>query len=167
MKRKNLFLGVLAALSCATMTGCSVTGLENASSSFACGYDGDPLCKPLSNVHEDMHGNPGTEKQTVYITADGDPITRITRESPLMTPRRAPEMILRIWIAPFIDEDGDLHDQHILYSTVQRARWAPETLTVEKAEEHRVLRPLEKKPEARIAPQPSVIRKYLEGALQE
>lgn len=165
MKRIHFLLAAFYATT--MMTGCSVTGLENASNTFACNYDGDPRCQPLSDVHEDVIGenNPDGKKE-VFITVDGEPITRSGFEEPLVTPKRAPEMILRIWVAPFIDQDGDLHDQHTMYSTVRTARWAPETLSVEKTDEPRVLRPLDKKPEPR-ATVPQVIRKYIDGAMSK
>lgn len=165
MKTKSVWLGILATF---VLSGCSVTGLENASNTFACGYDGDPRCEALSDVHEEVIGAQGNDaKKEVFITADGEPITRVAYEKPLATPKRAPEMILRIWVAPFIDEDGDLHDEHVLYSTVYKARWAPETLAVHKSAEPRVLRPLQKKPETRAANETSVIRRYIEGAMSK
>lgn len=164
MTMKKMILTLLAG---SVLTGCSVTGLENASSNFACGYDGDPRCQPLSDVHEDVaKTHDGKNGQEVFITVDGDPITRLTYEQPLSMPRRAPEMILRIWIAPFIDEDGDLHDQHTMYSTVRTARWAPETLAVHKTNDPRVLTPLDKKPEPRRE-KPSILRQYIEGAMSK
>lgn len=41
---------------------------------------------------------------------------------PLLTPAR----VLRVWVAPFEDEQADLHDQHFLYIVVNNARWAIE-----------------------------------------
>ena len=61
-----------------------------------------------------------------------------------MTPKRAPEEILRVWIAPYIDSDGDLHAEHVIFTTVRGARWAPETLNVRAMDDYRnkVLQPL-------------------------
>ena len=55
-----------------------------------------------------------------------------------MTPKRAPEEILRVWVAPFIDEEGDLHAEHVIFATVRRARWAPETLCIAKASDSKL-----------------------------
>ena len=165
MMNKKLVLALSVLVG--SLTGCSVTGLQNASSNFACNFDGDPRCQPLSDVHEDVVKiHETSDQKEVFVTIDGDPITRITEETPVATPKRAPEIILRIWVAPFIDEDGDLHDHHTMYSTVRTARWAPETLAVQKTNDHRVLKPLDKKPEPRTV-QPSVIRQYIEGALSQ
>lgn len=38
-------------------------------------------------------------------------------------PIRSLPLTLRIWLAPWIDADGDLHDQHYVYSTVHNGEW--------------------------------------------
>ena len=65
-----------------------------------------------------------------------------------MTPKRAPEEILRVWIAPYIDTDGDLHAEHVVFTTVRDARWAPETLDIKpmKAASEKMITPLKSKP---------------------
>lgn len=39
-------------------------------------------------------------------------------------PRRMPELLLRIWVAPWTDADGDLHDAALLYARIREAQWA-------------------------------------------
>jgi hypothetical protein len=53
-----------------------------------------------------------------------------------------------------------------MYSTVRTARWAPETLAVQKTNDPRVLTPLDKKPEPRRE-KPSILRQYIEGAMSK
>jgi conjugal transfer pilus assembly protein TraV len=47
------------------------------------------------------------------------------RRAPLTsgTPLRSAPRILRIWIAPYEDSEGDLRDQSHIYVTVDRGRW--------------------------------------------
>ena len=82
------------------------------------------------------------------MTTDGQPIDRLAYDSPLMVPKRAPEEILRVWIAPYIDTDGDLHSEHVVFTTVRDARWAPETLDIKpmKAASEKMITPLASKP---------------------
>ena len=40
---------------------------------------------------------------------------------------RTPERLLRIWLAPFQDADGDLHDQRYVYVTVTPGQWTLES----------------------------------------
>ena len=136
-------------LLCSTLlTGCgSITGLQDAQSDFGCSVDLSPRCASLSKVHEsldrEVRGNePVTE---VQITTEGAPVDRLLLDTPLMTPKRAPEEILRVWIAPYIDTDGDLHAEHVIFTTVRRARWAPETLDITPIKENtdRMITPLQ------------------------
>ena len=39
------------------------------------------------------------------------------------TPLRTPEQVVRIWMAPFEDTDGDLHDQKYIYLTLNSGQW--------------------------------------------
>jgi conjugal transfer pilus assembly protein TraV len=38
-------------------------------------------------------------------------------------PIRSLPLTLRIWLAPWVDADGDLHDQHYVYTTVHNGEW--------------------------------------------
>lgn len=40
------------------------------------------------------------------------------------TPARLPERLIRIWVAPWTDEEGDLHDAHYIFAKAADARWA-------------------------------------------
>ena len=140
MNPLRLLTAVLLASS--VLTGCgSLTGLQDAESNFACSVDMTPRCASLSSVHESLEKEEAQKNfafesssadtvQIRPITNEGQPIDRLAYETPLMTPKRAPEEILRVWIAPYIDTGGDLHAEHVIFTTVRRARWAPETLDI-------------------------------------
>lgn len=125
----RLSLLTATSLICSLLTGCvNLTGLKDAESDFACSVEMHPYCGSLSSVHDRLN-RPGA----VQVTTEGTVPDRLAIETPLMTPKRAPEEILRVWVAPFIDEEGDLHAEHVILATVRRARWAPETLGIAKA----------------------------------
>lgn len=44
------------------------------------------------------------------------------------SPWRSPETIFRVWMAPFTDTDGDLHDQRYMYVKVLNAGWSVPTI---------------------------------------
>ena len=162
MKAPRFLLVTL--LSSLALTGCSsITGLQDAESNFACSVDMTPRCASLSSVHESLDKEDAQKNfsfesdssdsgsNTVRIrevTTDGQPIDRLAYDSPLMVPKRAPEEILRVWIAPYIDTDGDLHAEHVIFTTVRDARWAPETLDIKpmKAASEKMITPLRSKP---------------------
>ena len=162
MKAPRFLLVTL--LSSLALTGCSsITGLQDAESNFACSVDMTPRCASLSSVHESLDKEE-TQKNFTFesdssasgsntvrireVTTEGKPIDRLAYDSPLMVPKRAPEEILRVWIAPYIDTDGDLHAEHVIFTTVRDARWAPETLDIKpmKAASEKMITPLASKP---------------------
>lgn len=49
---------------------------------------------------------------------------RLDGKAPGRFPRRIPEVILRLWIAPWTDDAGTFHTAETLYVTVKEARWA-------------------------------------------
>lgn len=133
-----------------TLTGCSsLSGLQDAQSDFACSVDMTPRCASLSAVHESLDKEETVcraivireESQANSASQSLDPITI---ETPLMSPKRAPEEILRIWIAPYIDTEGDLHAEHVIFTTVRTARWAPESLEIKSLDDSsdRMISPL-------------------------
>lgn len=133
-----------------TLTGCSsLSGLQDAQSDFACSVDMTPRCASLSTVHESLDkeeslGNAIVIREESHSNAPSQSVAPLTVETPLMSPKRAPEEILRIWIAPYIDKEGDLHAEHVIFTTVRTARWAPESLEIKSLEEsvNRMISPL-------------------------
>ncbi len=47
-----------------------------------------------------------------------------TGETMLTLPRRVPEEVLTLFVAPWTDADGDLHEGETVYLTVSRSHWA-------------------------------------------
>ena len=124
-----------------TLTGCSsLTGLQDAQSDFACSVDMTPRCASLSTVHESLDkeetvGNAIVIREESQANSASQNLDPLAIETPLMSPKRAPEEILRIWIAPYIDKEGDLHADHVIFTTVRTARWAPESLEIKSLED--------------------------------
>ncbi len=58
------------------------------------------------------------------------------------TPLRTPERILRVWIAPFQDREGDLHDQRYVYVTVKPGEWTLEAARAAIRSQYQTVRPL-------------------------
>lgn len=133
-----------------TLTGCSsLSGLQDAQSDFACSVDMTPRCASLSAVHESLDkeetvGRAIVIREESQANSASQSLDPITIETPLMSPKRAPEEILRIWIAPYIDTEGDLHAEHVIFTTVRTARWAPESLEIKSLDESsdRMISPL-------------------------
>lgn len=144
------------------LTGCgSITGLENAQSDFACSVEMPAQCASMTQVHEGVSRNdkrktaqPNGEREPMPKCASGEITERIVlkldkegglKEKPAspMQPRRQREEILTVWIAPFVDETGDLHDEQRIHVTVKAASWSPDSLIVPRNDDAKTLHPLD------------------------
>lgn len=78
--------------------------------------------------------------------ASGPAIERLSpRQMPASTagmPLRIPERVLRIWVAPFEDEEGALNDQKYVYLTVQKGAWQVETNKLSVPNTYKQIQPL-------------------------
>ncbi len=125
-------LGAMVAIVAFGLTGCAgaLTGLEG-ESKFACKAPDGVTCSSLSGIYANAVANnlPALRKDrkselasttqakdsviTGQVASSGDPL-------------RIQPTVLRIWIAPWEDTDGDLHDQSYLYVVANSGRWAIE-----------------------------------------
>lgn len=123
--------------SAALLAGCSASGLD-AKTSFACKAPDGVTCLSVSGVYETSRHNAlpgqlpaapsvapptGAARPTpMNATIDG---VSAARRAPLTsgTPLRSAPRVLRIWLAPYEDSEGDLRDQTHLYVTVDRGSW--------------------------------------------
>ncbi len=124
---------VLLATILAVLAGCaSFSGLD-ASTQFACKAPDGILCESMSGIYANAAAQnlPG---QRVHRTPATAPQAQPAASAPALLPRplssgtplRTPPRVLRVWIAPWEDSDGDLHDQSYLYLTVDTGRWVIE-----------------------------------------
>jgi conjugal transfer pilus assembly protein TraV len=74
-----------------------------------------PGCASVSHVYAEIHRD-NTEQ--AVTPPKGLPQT-IKPGDPL----REPERVLRVWIAPWVDVDGDYHDQSYVYLLLDHGRW--------------------------------------------
>ena len=113
-----LFMPILA-----TLAGCasSLTGIDG-DNRFACKAPDGITCASLSGVYANAVANnlPGTPKEgRAKLLAAAS-----TGQAPTAgTPLRSPAQVMRIWIAPWEDSDGDLHDQSYLYVVANPGHW--------------------------------------------
>lgn len=146
------------------LTGCgSITGLENAQSDFACSVEMPAQCASMTQVHEGLLRTDkrkkvqpnGEEESKPKRTSDeiterivlnldkGGGLKEKEHSVSPMQPRRQREEILTVWIAPFVDEAGDLHDEQRIHVTVKAASWSPDSLVVPKTNDVNTLSPLD------------------------
>lgn len=136
MKRAVLML--LPALSaCANMAGL------DGKSEFACRAPDGVVCTSVSGVYANTVAGTLPAQQTRSVpqgaapesATDADPkhsadlprsygATPTASAAPAAgTPLLSQPKVLRLWLAPWVDEDGDLHDQAYLYVMWHRGEW--------------------------------------------
>ena len=123
---------VVVILMTVMLGGCAgtLTGLEG-DSKFACKAPDGVTCSSLSGIYANAVANnlPGLRKD-----GKGEQTTRLETTATMIAgqavssgdPLRTQPRILRIWIAPWEDTEGDLHDQSYLYVVANGGRWVIE-----------------------------------------
>lgn len=143
MKLAHLSLAAM----CLISAGCSsFSGLSGSKSELACKAPDGVICTSVSGIYANSLAEalPGQRQLKSQDQSSGETDSKDSREDALMpspayysprdlaTPnsgdpiRMAPQ-VLRVWIAPWEDTDGDLHDQHYLYTVVHKGKWLIET----------------------------------------
>ena len=132
---------VCAALLAGALAGCgSMSGLD-AQSSFSCKAPAGVSCQSISGTyanaaqnnlpfqrqHDDPRKNEDRQDSAVqpwFATERTAKLSPRNMEAPSTgMPIREPPLVLRVWIAPWEDDTGDLHDQSYFYTMVHPGRW--------------------------------------------
>jgi conjugal transfer pilus assembly protein TraV len=146
MKKLTLFAPLFLA-------GCSLTG---GNSDFACDPDTDGVsCMSAAEVYE-LTERPGPvtddrveaheQAQQAQANADDgaaapEPVPGVRTpsiDSPM--PIRTPSKVMRIWVAPWESENGDLNVTGLVYTEIEQRRW---NIGVEEARPSTNIRPLQ------------------------
>lgn len=112
-----------------------LAGCALGSSKYSCkGRPGSPLCRSVTEVYEKTHNRdalvklerekeeaPVPENTKTPAPAPLSPKPTVPVEDPL--PIRTPAKVMRIWIAPWEDEDGDLIASGYVYTEIEPRRW--------------------------------------------
>ena len=142
------------------LSGCgSMTGFTDSGSKFACKAPPGVICTSVSGVYANVQQNnlPALQSGTSptmasYAMPTGGAAFPVAAAG---MPIRSQARVLRIWVAPWRDEDDTLHDQTYMYVMVDPGKWL-----VERSRESTVrktmtrLRPLGQ-PRSASAAQPS------------
>lgn len=132
MKTKALSV-VLAAL---VLAGCGSLSGVGGSNSYACKAPEGVLCNSMSGVYansleNNLPSQRASQKQQESAPGDGGRMnyapqadgTKTASHRTKAIPLRSEARILRIWVAPWKDEEGDLHDESRTYVVVDDGRW--------------------------------------------
>lgn len=172
----------------------TMSGLD-AGSSFSCKAAPGVTCQSISGVHQnasqgalpfqtkgeaDVRANAedksDEEKKAAPKYGDAQPSGKVSpRDMNAATsgmPVRQPPLVLRVWIAPYEDESGDLHDQSFFYTMVHSGKWMIEANRNSIATQFRPIYPLQKSGDSASEPvpkdkQPLIQKGNYEGIVQK
>lgn len=138
VRRTRPWLAAAGTAGSLMISGCSITGL-GAGSSLTCKLPEGARCDSVSNTYnESTRGQlPGQARRRAMEGGDAEPAPSGTsqrgadagasyvdaRLSPAAMPLRSQPRIARVWIKPWEDSDGDLHDQSYVYLPVDEGHW--------------------------------------------
>lgn len=122
----------LATIGIVGLNGCagSLTGFDG-ESRFACKAPDGVTCSSLTGIYANAVANnlPALrrERRDERVAGSRSPEGVITgRAASTGEPLRVQPRILRLWIAPWEDAEGDLHDQAFTYIVASPGGWAIE-----------------------------------------
>ena len=122
---KKVLISIMAI---ASLSGCSSMSGLGGSSSFGCKAPKGVSCTSVSGTYANamQHNLPGdnnsNDKEIVGKAPILQPIA-VTKMVGSGEPVRSRARVLRIWIAPWEDTDGDLRDQSYAFVVVENGRW--------------------------------------------
>ena len=154
---------LLAALLPALLTGCAgMSGLSGSTSHLACHAPKGVLCSSISGVYANSVAGTLPSQQ---VNHGGDLLKPQQRSPDQSAPDKSalaafpvpsgyvkapesgepilsPPQVLRVWIAPWKDPDGDLRDQQYLYVMWDRGHWEIDHTEHQILREYAPVRPL-------------------------
>lgn len=167
---------LLAALMPALLAGCAgMSGLSGSTDHLACHAPKGVLCSSISGVYansvagtlpsqqvnhggELRHPAPATGGD-VYATPSAYVKAPASGEPVLSPPR-----VLRVWIAPWKDQDGDLRDQEYVYVMWDRGNWQLAHTERQIEHEYAPIRPLTVPGASSKAASPSTLAEAAAGS---
>lgn len=146
--------GLLLALGgCSTLSMSGYGGTEQ----FRCGNDfgqgGEPYCNSISENYDAsiaglLNNTDMAKRAEQPYSEQGVRTLMNTPGYASGTPVRSQNEIARIWIAPYLDSDGDLVDQNFTYVVLNQGKWLIEHNQQNIMDEYRPVRLLGGRPEA-------------------
>jgi len=107
--------------------------ISGCATKYGCPVPGGVQCRSISEVYSGM--KTGRQMDTVPGKKEKERVSPAKSESSVLespggvppdtaTPLRSAPKVLRVWVAPWIDHEGDLHQKGYIYIVVDPGRWA-------------------------------------------
>lgn len=136
--------------------GCSLSGYQG-SSQYACAAPDGVACDSISGVYANalQQRLPSQQRAAPASPSDatiapGIAAGTVQTVAPQGLPLRSTTRVMRLWIKPWEDRDGDLHDQSFVYVRIDDGRWLLEHVQQQARDAYVPLQP----PPATATPEP-------------
>lgn len=161
----------------ALSSGCASTmsGLTGSSSSLSCKAPDGVICSSVSGIYanslkdalpaqqkkkdgllnessESKTTKPSNKKSEDKAVISSEPAPHALKTLSSGMPVRIAPYVLRVWVAPWEDAEGDLHDQHYLFAVVNHGKWQLEVNQERIRSQFRPVYPLKRKDEDKSEP---------------
>ncbi|WP_062270375.1 TraV family lipoprotein [Endozoicomonas arenosclerae] len=110
-----LLIGLLVPI----IQGCSLFGVGE--SEYACPEPGKGVCKSARQIYKDTDSTPTENLFPTPPKLHTEPDLRLV--TPEAVPNRTPAQILRIWIAPWVDRQGNWHSDSVVMTDIAPRDW--------------------------------------------
>ena len=113
---------IILALFIPLIQGCSTLGVGE--SDYACASPGKGVCKSARQVYKDTDASMMDDFMTIStppVVSKAD--TDLSIVTPEAIPNRLPARILRIWIAPWVDKQGNWHSGGVVMTDIYPREW--------------------------------------------
>lgn len=131
MKQSLILFNRLSILSLGILSACMLSACTSNNELFDCPAGKGAGCKSIYEVNQmvDEGQFKGNRDDAVSVLKPLAPIALNAEEASAFSPlfsapiERIPEQNLRLWIAPFQDEAGNLYEESAIHTVVQQGRW--------------------------------------------
>ncbi|HIF0232789.1 TPA: type IV conjugative transfer system lipoprotein TraV [Legionella pneumophila] len=96
-----------------------LTGCTKLNSEFDCPAPNGGSCKRMDQVYNLVNGEGGVE-ESLAVAPNRNPLVLEGRPG---EPLRYGEGVMRVWVAPYEDIEGNYHQASQVYSVVQKGHW--------------------------------------------
>ncbi|WP_232445109.1 TraV family lipoprotein [Burkholderia ubonensis] len=132
MIARTFLMGTATVCVLAVVSACSFSGLD-AESKFACKAPDGVVCDSMTGSLANLQAGNVRNARTSQLAAASAPTSKTPAQGAVLarplfsgSPIRSAPHVVRAWIAPWEDADGDLHDQSYIYLTTDTGRWLVE-----------------------------------------
>ncbi|MCW7553723.1 TraV family lipoprotein [Endozoicomonas gorgoniicola] len=104
------------------LSGCSLFGVGEAK--YACPEPGKGVCKSARQIYKDTDHSVLEEMTATSmpsVTSHVSPDLSIV--TPETVPNRLPAQVLRIWLAPWVDKQGNWHSGGVVMTDIYPREW--------------------------------------------